>query len=50
MLTINAHTDGSCLGNPGVGGYAAIMQANGMERICKGYDTDMNTTNNRMEL
>ena len=49
MLSINVYTDGSCLGNPGVGGYAAIMQAKGLERICKGYETEA-TTNNRMEL
>ena len=50
MLNIIAHTDGSCLGNPGVGGFAAIMQAKGKERICQGYDTNTNATNNRMEL
>ena len=50
MLQIVAYTDGSCLGNPGVGGFAAVMQANGKERICQGYDTDPKSTNNRMEL
>lgn len=49
-MHIDAHTDGSCLGNPGVGGFAAIMQAKGKERICRGYDTDTKATNNRMEL
>jgi ribonuclease HI len=49
-MKIKAYTDGSCLGNPGVGGYAAIMQAKGTERICRGYDTDPEATNNRMEL
>ena len=49
MLEINAFTDGSCLGNPGVGGYAAILQANGEERQCMGYEKN-DTTNNRMEL
>lgn len=49
MLEIQAYTDGSCLGNPGVGGYAAIMQAKGKERKCVGYEVN-DTTNNRMEL
>ena len=49
MLEINAFTDGSCLGNPGVGGYAAILQAKGEERQCAGYEKN-DTTNNRMEL
>lgn len=47
---ITAHTDGSCLGNPGVGGYAGIMTANGKERICTGYSLKTNETCNRMEL
>ena len=50
MLQIIAYTDGSCLPNPGVGGFAAIMQANGKERVCQGYDTNEKSTNNRMEL
>ena len=49
MLIITAYTDGSCVGNPGVGGYSAIMQCNGKEKIVKGYST-LKTTNNRMEL
>lgn len=49
MLEIIAHTDGSCLGNPGVGGYAARMEAKGQTRICQGYEIH-DTTNNRMEL
>lgn len=49
MLEIQAYTDGSCLGNPGVGGYAAVMLANGLEKVCKGYEPGQ-TTNNRMEL
>lgn len=50
MLEIKAYTDGSCLGNPGVGGFAAIMRAKGKEKICCGYDPDLKATNNRMEL
>ena len=47
------HTDGSCLGNPGPGGYAAIIQMRDggtiiREKAYKGGQTD--TTNNRMEL
>ena len=49
MLEIIAHTDGSCLGNPGVGGYAARMEAKGKIKFCQGYETE-DTTNNRMEL
>lgn len=49
MLEIVAYTDGSCLGNPGVGGYAGIMLAKGEERVCVGYEPTQ-TTNNRMEL
>lgn len=45
-LTIN--TDGSCIGNPGPGGYAAIYHLNGEEHIVKG--RAYKTTNNQMEL
>jgi len=41
-------TDGACLGNPGPGGWAAIVRAEGGERELTGFDPD--TTNNRMEL
>lgn len=48
MTKVNLYTDGSCLGNPGKGGLAAILQAGGHEReISYGYQL---TTNNRMEL
>ena len=42
------HTDGSCLGNPGPGGYGVVLQ-HGKRRkeISSGY---RRTTNNRMEL
>ena len=42
-------TDGSCTGNPGPGGWAAIIQTeNGQESVLKGLDPQ--TTNNQMEL
>jgi ribonuclease HI len=45
---ITIYTDGACSGNPGPGGYAAILVYNGAEReLSGGY---RNTTNNRMEL
>jgi ribonuclease HI len=42
------HTDGSCLSNPGPGGWAAILQWQGNERELTGSEPD--TTNNRMDL
>lgn len=46
--TITIYTDGSSRGNPGPGGYGAILQWNGtMKEISKGF---RRTTNNRMEL
>lgn len=42
------YTDGSCLGNPGPGGYAAVVLINGATRETHG--SDWYTTNNRMEL
>ena len=45
---IKIYTDGSCIGNPGNGGWAAIIM-NGENKIqIKG--SKKNTTNNRMEL
>jgi ribonuclease HI len=42
------HTDGACRGNPGPGGWGAILQSGGREKeLCGG---DLATTNNRMEL
>lgn len=49
MLEIIAYTDGSCLGNPGVGGYAAVMQAKGKTKEIA-FSCHEQTTNNRMEL
>ena len=46
--TINIYTDGSCKGNPGPGGWGAILEAGGREREMFGGEAL--TTNNRMEL
>ncbi len=46
--TIRIYTDGACKGNPGPGGWGAILQWNGHERELFGGEP--NTTNNRMEL
>lgn len=48
MKTIEVHTDGSCLGNPGPGGWAALLRYKAHERELSG--GELNTTNNRMEL
>ena len=45
---VTIHTDGACLGNPGPGGWAALLHWNGVERVLAGGEPD--TTNNRMEL
>lgn len=50
MKVIKAYTDGSCLSNPGVGGFASIIDNDGMEKIVKGYSTNPRSTNNSMEL
>ena len=42
------HTDGACSGNPGPGGWGAILQWGGHQRELKGGEA--HTTNNRMEL
>lgn len=42
------HTDGACLGNPGPGGWAALLRFRDRERELAGGEAD--TTNNRMEL
>ena len=43
------YTDGACSGNPGPGGWAAILVQDDNEHTAF-YDFDINTTNNRMEL
>ena len=45
---VEIHTDGACLGNPGPGGWAALLRWRGQEREVAGGEPD--TTNNRMEL
>lgn len=42
------YTDGACSGNPGPGGWGAILTYSGHERVLSGGEPD--TTNNRMEL
>ncbi|CAH1906317.1 ribonuclease HI [Candidatus Nitrotoga sp. HW29] len=45
---VKIYTDGACKGNPGVGGWGALLQIMGKEReLCGG---EAHTTNNRMEL
>ncbi|CAD2254947.1 ribonuclease HI [Xanthomonas arboricola] len=48
MKSIEVHTDGSCLGNPGPGGWAALLRYNGREKELSGGEAT--STNNRMEL
>ena len=48
MKTVDIYTDGACSGNPGLGGYCAILRCEGREKIVSGHE--LNTTNNRMEL
>ena len=48
MKHVIIHTDGSCLGNPGPGGYGAILDYQGQERELSG--GFQRTTNNRMEI
>ena len=45
---IKIYTDGSCIGNPGKGGWAAIIINNNNKKIISG--RKKNTTNNQMEL
>ena len=45
---ITIHTDGACSGNPGPGGWGAILEWNGHVKELKGGEPE--TTNNRMEL
>ncbi len=42
------YTDGACSGNPGPGGWGALLQFNGISKEIFGHDLD--TTNNRMEM
>ena len=48
MKTVTIYTDGACSGNPGPGGWGAILEYNGTEKEISGGAAE--TTNNRMEL
>ncbi|HEX9877982.1 MAG TPA: ribonuclease HI [Gammaproteobacteria bacterium] len=48
MKHVQAYTDGACRGNPGPGGWGAILRFGGREKELYGGERD--TTNNRMEL
>ena len=48
MKHIEIFTDGACRGNPGPGGWGALLRYNGIERDLFGGERE--TTNNRMEL
>ncbi len=48
MNEVEIYTDGACKGNPGPGGWGALLRAGSAEKeLCGG---ELNTTNNRMEL
>ncbi len=48
MKTVTLYTDGACSGNPGPGGWGAILECMGAEKELSGGESS--TTNNRMEL
>ena len=48
MTQVEIYTDGACRGNPGPGGWGALLRSAGAERELHGGEQD--TTNNRMEL
>ncbi len=48
MKTVTLYTDGACSGNPGPGGWGAILEYQGHELELSG--GEQSTTNNRMEL
>ena len=48
MKTVTIYTDGACSGNPGPGGWGAILMYNGHRKELSGGEAQ--TTNNRMEL
>lgn len=48
MQEVEIYTDGACKGNPGPGGWGAILRYKGTEKHLNGAEPD--TTNNRMEL
>ncbi|MBL1320301.1 MAG: ribonuclease HI [Methylophaga sp.] len=48
MNDVEIFTDGACSGNPGPGGWGAILRSKGVEKELSGGEKD--TTNNRMEM
>ena len=48
MKNVEIYTDGACSGNPGPGGWGAVLIYNGVEKQLSG--SEIETTNNRMEL
>jgi ribonuclease HI len=48
VSTVEIYTDGACRGNPGPGGWAALLSVDGQEKEISG--AEALTTNNRMEL
>lgn len=48
MSRVTIYSDGSCLGNPGRGGWAALIREGSSERVLTGHEAQ--STNNRMEL
>lgn len=48
MKRVEIYTDGACSGNPGIGGWGAILKYKGVEKEISG--SCEHTTNNRMEL
>ena len=48
MKEVTIYTDGACSGNPGPGGWAAILRFRDAEKVLSGGERE--TTNNRMEL
>lgn len=48
MKHVTIYTDGACSGNPGPGGWGALLSFNGVEKELSGGEAE--TTNNRMEL
>ena len=48
MNHVEIHTDGACKGNPGPGGWGALMRS--AEHVREIFGGELDTTNNRMEL
>ena len=48
VIKVDIFTDGACRGNPGPGGWAALLRYGDTEKMCSGAQEQ--TTNNRMEL